>query len=90
MFRKIIKSEVEELQKNILRAVKAVNDLKFNDTHKVCGLCGITGHKIDMKEVWDYTEHSFYHNGCYAEKFQKHLCPCKCGKWIDNEKKVCK
>lgn len=72
----------------------------YEETHKICGLCGITGHRRDMQIYYEgqtfnysslggygsYNPASYYHNGCYAEKFNKHLCPCKCGKWIDNKK----
>ena len=87
IFGKIIERKVLESQKEILEAVKVVNNQKFADTHKVCDACHITGHTVDMKEVWDWTEHAFYHNGCYAAKFDKHFCPCGCGKWIENKKK---
>ena len=86
MFRKIIKAEIDKMQKEILQAVKEVNNQKFDDTHKVCSGCNITGHTVDMKEVWDFSGHRWFHNGCYAEIYNKHLCPCKCGKWIDNKK----
>ena len=86
MFKRIIVKEIEKMESDILQAIKEVNNKKFDDTHKICPHCNITGHTRDMKEVWDYNGHFWYHNGCYAEKFNKHLCPCKCGKWIDNKK----
>ena len=61
----------------------------LKEIHKVCSHCGITGHRVDMfyrYEPW-MSVSEYYHNGCYAEKFKKHLCPCKCGRWIDNKTK---
>lgn len=87
--------------KNLLKRVetveqtlyKEINEIK--EIHKVCVACGITGHKSDMYcsssffvdgRLWISGDLKYYHNGCYAEKFNKHLCPCGCGKWIDNKK----
>lgn len=89
MIRRIVKKEIEAKMAEVLQAVKEVNNKKFEDTHKVCKSCNITGHTVDMKEVWDYENgHCWFHNGCYAEKFNKHLCTCKCGKWIDNKRRI--
>lgn len=84
--------QIELLERRIDSLLNTVND-----THRVCELCKITGHKVDMHEevlcvscLPPYRISRWFHNGCYAEKFNKHLCPCKCGKWIDNKKKGCK
>ena len=88
---------------DIDKFLKERMDKLYDETHKVCALCGITGHTKDMQPhsitmltsgltsgITSYNNYfnptEYYHNGCYAEKFNKHLCPCKCGKWIDNKK----
>ena len=80
------KEEDVDLMTKLAKELKDFVGNKYNETHKVCPHCNITGHTIDMKEVWDYFNgHVWFHNGCYAEKFNKHLCPCRCGKWLDNK-----
>ena len=85
MFNKASKDWVSYLEERIEKLENK------KSTHAVCAHCGITGHIVDMQPFtqWSiggsYTQH--FHNGCYAERFKKHLCPNKCGKWLDNKGK---
>ena len=73
---------------------KAIQDRlnKLEDIHATCAKCNIVGHKVDMQSHFQYglfggSYNEYYHNGCYAEKFDVHFCPNKCGKWLPNKKK---
>jgi hypothetical protein len=73
--RKSTKEEVEECKKKIC---------DLSQIHHVCYACGDVGHTVDM--IRDpFFAANWYHSGCYAKKFHRHLCPCGCGKWIINK-----
>ena len=92
MFNKKIKEDISKLKLEVYKDIIALQNV-----HKVCSHCNITGHTFDMYKLVKfisflppYNDTEYYHYGCYAEKFNMHLCPCKCGKWISNKKKGCK
>lgn len=87
------KKDIERLNLQVKRLWEDLK--KEKERHVNCAGCRILGHKEDMycKDYISWGTHlvtTYYHYGCYAEKFNVHLCPCGCGKWIPNKVKKCK